>query len=138
MEAADASSVVERLQHDAYFPIQVRPQEERAGLAGLAWPTLRSHRIAGRELVAFTQQLATLLEAGLPLDRALAIQEELTPNPRLRAITAHVLRSVRAGPSLGEALAEHHPRPFSRPYIHTARAGEKRGLHESPLRRWAD
>src|SRR6266852_3323938 len=57
MEAADARSVVERLQHDAYFPIQVRPQEERAGLAGLAWPTLR-HRVAGRELVALTQQLA--------------------------------------------------------------------------------
>src|SRR5713226_727995 len=66
MEAADARSVVERLQHDAYFPIQVRPQEERAGFAGLTWPVFRSHRVAGRELVAFTQQLATLLEAGLP------------------------------------------------------------------------
>src|SRR5712692_5862307 len=92
MEAADARSVVERLQHDAYFPIQVRPQEERAGFAGLTWPALWQRHVAGRELVAFTQQLATLLEAGLPLDRALAIQEELTPNPRLRAITAHVLR----------------------------------------------
>ncbi|PYM68716.1 MAG: hypothetical protein DME10_26380, partial [Candidatus Rokuibacteriota bacterium] len=138
MEAADARSVVERLQHDAYFPIQVRPQEERAGLAGLTWPVLRSRRVAGRELVAFTQQLATLLEAGLPLDRALAIQEELTPNPRLRAITAHVLRSVRAGSSLGEALAEHHPRPFSRLYINMVRAGEKGGVLESTLRRLAE
>ena len=138
MEAADARSVVERLQHDAYFPIQVRPQEERAGLAGFTWPTLRQRRVGGRELVAFTQQLATLLEAGLPLDRALAIQEELTPNPRLRAITAHVLRSVRAGSSLGEALAEHHPRPFSRLYINMVRAGEKGGVLESTLRRLAE
>jgi general secretion pathway protein F len=138
MEAADARSVVERLQHDAYFPIQVRPQEERVGLAGLAWPALRRHRIAGRELVALTQQLATLLEAGMPLDRALAIQEELTPNPRLRAITAHVLRSVRAGSSLGEALAEHHPRPFSRLYINMVRAGERGGFLEATLRRLAE
>src|SRR5216683_2556894 len=138
MEAVDARSVVERLQHDAYFPIQVRAQEERAGLAGLTWPALRPRRVGGRELVAFTQQLATLLEAGLPLDRALAIQEELTPNPRLRAITAHVLRSVRAGSSLGEALAEHHPRPFSRLYINMVRAGERGGVLESTLRRLAE
>src|SRR5216683_1963056 len=138
MEAVDARSVVERLQHDAYFPIQVRAQEERAGLAGLTWPALRPRRVGGRELVAFTQQLATLLEAGLPLDRALAIQEELTPNPRLRAITAHVLRSVRAGSSLGEALAEHHPRPFSRLYINMVRAGERGGVLEQTLRRLAE
>src|SRR5713101_2646159 len=48
MEAVDARSVVERLQHDAYFPIQVRAQEERAGLAGLTWPALRPRRVGGR------------------------------------------------------------------------------------------
>ncbi len=73
MEATDARSVVERLQRDAYFPIQVAPQRERSGLVGLARAGWGERGKRGRDLVAFTQQLATLLEAGLPIDRALAI-----------------------------------------------------------------
>jgi general secretion pathway protein F len=138
MEAPDARSVVERLQRDACFPIQVAPQRERAGLAGLKWPGLRQRRVPGRELVAFTQQLATLLEAGLPLDRTLGIQEELTPNLRLRTIAGDVLRTVRGGSSLGEALAKHYPRPFSRLYINMVRAGERGGVLEPTLRRLAE
>ncbi|MGH7402087.1 MAG: type II secretion system F family protein, partial [Candidatus Rokuibacteriota bacterium] len=87
--------------------------------------------------VAFTQQLATLIEAGLPLDRALAIQAELAPTPRLRAITGDVLRGVQGGSSLADALGKHHPRPFSRLYINMVRAGEKGGVLETTLRRLA-
>jgi general secretion pathway protein F len=79
-----------------------------------------------------------LLEAGLPLDRALAIQEELAPSPRIRTITGDVLRSVRGGASLGDALAKHHPRPFSRLYINMVRAGEKGGVLEITLKRLAE
>jgi len=138
MEAPDARSVVERLQRDAYFPIQVAPQQERSGLAGLRLTGSVRQRVPGRDLVAFTQQLATLLEAGLPLDRALAIQEGLAPNARLRVITGDVLRSVRGGTALGEALAKHHPRPFSRLYINMVRAGERGGVLEPTLRRLAE
>ena len=138
MEATDARSVVERLQRDAYFPIQVTPQREHSGLAGLARAGLRRRNIRGRDLVAFTQQLATLLEAGLPIDRALGIQEGLTASPRLRTIIGDVLRSVRGGTSLGEALAKHHPRPFSRLYVNMVRAGERGGVLEQTLRRLAE
>ena len=138
MEAADAQSVVERLQRDAYFPIRVAPQQERTALSGLRITALRGQRVPGRDLAAFTQQLATLLEAGLPLDRALGILEGLAPSQRLRAITADVLRSVRGGTSLGEALAKHHPRPFSRLYINMVRAGERGGVLEQTLRRLAE
>jgi len=138
MEAPDARSVVERLQRDAYFPIQVAPQQERSGLAGLRLTGSVRQRVPGRDLVAFTQQLATLIEAGLPLDRALGIQEGLAPNARLRVITGDVLRSVRGGTSLGEALAKHHPRPFSRLYINMVRAGERGGVLEHTLRRLAE
>jgi general secretion pathway protein F len=138
MEANDARSVVERLQRDAYFPIQVAPQGERPGLAGLARAGFGQRGVRGRDLVAFTQQLATLLEAGLPIDRALGIQEGLTATPRLRAIIGDVLRSVRGGTSLGEALAKHHPRPFSRLYVNMVRAGERGGVLEQTLRRLAE
>jgi type II secretion system protein F len=138
MEAADVQSVVERLQRDAYFPIHVAAQQERTALPGLRITALRGQRVPGRDLAAFTQQLATLLEAGLPLDRALGILEGLAPSQRLRAITADVLRSVRGGTSLGEALAKHHPRPFSRLYINMVRAGERGGVLEQTLRRLAE
>jgi len=105
MEATDARSVIERLQRDALFPHPVAPQRERSGLVGLARAGWGQRGIRGRDLVAFTQQLATLLEAGLPIDRALAIQEGLTTSPRLRTIADDVLRSVRGGTSLGEAAA---------------------------------
>jgi type II secretion system protein F len=135
MDAPDARAVVEQLQRDAYFPIRVAPQAERGTALGLGWPAgLGQRRVSMRDLVAFTQQLATLLEAGLPLDRALGIMEELAPSARLRAITGDVLRSVQSGTSLAEALAKHHPRPFSRLYINMVRAGEKGGVLEPTLR----
>ena len=137
MEAADARAVVERLQRDAYFPITIDAQDQRRRVLGLAWPETGRGRVAGRDLVSFTQQLATLIEAGLPLDRALAIQAELAPTPRLRAITGDVLRSVQGGSSLADALGKHHPRPFSRLYINMVRAGEKGGVLETTLRRLA-
>jgi len=138
MEAADARAVVERLQRDAYFPIKVVPQAQQSRLVeALAWPALGRRRVPGRDLAALTQQLATLSEAGLPLDRALAIQAELAPSPRLRTIMGDVLRSVRGGTSLADALAKHHPRPFSRLYINMVRAGERGGVLETTLRRLA-
>jgi general secretion pathway protein F len=134
MEAPDARSVVERLHREAYFPIRVAPQAERQG-----WLTVPgAARIRQRDLLAMTQQLATLFEAGLPLDRALAILEELAPAPRIKEIIADLLRSVRGGASLSEALAKHHPRPFSRLYINMVRAGEKGGVLEVTLRRLAE
>ena len=137
MEALDARAVVERLQRDAYFPITIDAQDQRRRVLGFAWPEMGRGRVAGRDLVSFTQQLATLIEAGLPLDRALAIQAELAPTARLRAITGDVLRSVQGGSSLADALGKHHPRPFSRLYINMVRAGEKGGVLETTLRRLA-
>ncbi len=137
MEALDARAVVERLQRDAYFPVRIAPQARPGRLLGWAWPAPGRGRVAGRDLVAFTQQLATLVEAGMPLDRALAIQAELAPTARLRSIVGDVLRSVQGGASLADALARHHPRPFSRLYVNMVRAGEKGGVLETTLRRLA-
>lgn len=134
MEAADASAVVERLHREEYFPIEVAPQAERRPF----WPALGYGRIRHRELLAFTQQLATLLEAGVPLDRALSVLQEVVATPGLKAMVVDLLRSVQSGASLSEALAKHHPRPFSRLYINMVRAGEKGGVLEVTLRRLAE
>ena len=81
MEAADARAVIDRLRKEAYFPIKVAAQGERAALFSLGGGS----RVRQRDLLALTQMLATLFEAGLPLDRALSILEELSTSPRLRS-----------------------------------------------------
>jgi general secretion pathway protein F len=134
MEAPDARAVVERLHREAYFPLRVQPHGQRASVLSFGGGS----RIRQRDLLAMTQQLATLFEAGMPLDRALSILEELAPNARLRVIVADLLRSVRGGSSLSDALARHHPQPFSRLYINMVRAGEKGGVLEVSLRRLAE
>src|SRR5438552_10506592 len=136
MEAIDARAVAEQLRKSSYFPIKVAQQSERTSLfASLGGA---SSRVRQRDLLAMTQMLATLFEAGLPLDRALGILEELAPSPRVRTIVGDLLRSVRGGSSLIEAMAKHHPRPFSRLYNNMVRSGEKGGVLEVTLRRLAE
>lgn len=142
MDAPDVRTVVEHLRREACYPIRITPRDA-AGEAteprrGEAWRLPRPRRVAGRDLVAFTRRLATLLEAGVPLDRALAIQAELAPSERLRTITGDILREVRSGRSLAEAFAKHHPHPFSRLYVNMVRAGERGGVLESALARLAE
>ena len=138
MEAPDARGVVERLQRDAYYPIQIKPQDERRATFGLTLPALGRRRITRVEVLTLFQQLATLIEAGLPLDRALVILEDLAPNARLRAIVSDLLKSIRGGSSLAEAMAKHQPRPFSRLAVNMVRAGEKGGVLEATLKRLAE
>lgn len=133
MEAHDVQGVVEHLQRQAYFPVAVERTDRGRRLRGLGAPW----RVPFREVLAFTQQLATLLEAGVPLDRALQILSELAGG-RLRAVVDDVAQAVRGGSTLTDALARHHPRPFSRLYINTVRAGERGGALEVALRRLAE
>jgi general secretion pathway protein F len=134
MEAADARAVVERLQRDAYFPLEIAAESPGRRFA---WPGRGQSRVGRAQLPAFTHQLARLLQAGVPLDRALGILEEVAATPRLRAITRDLLRSVQGGASLSEALGKHHPQPFSRLYIALVRAGERAGALEPTLLRLA-
>ena len=134
MEAPDARSVVERLHREAFYPIRVAPHAERRGIGTI---TL-TRGVRPRQLLALTQQLATLFEAGLPLDRALTVLEELAPTPRLKTIVTDLLHGVRGGSALSDALMRHHPRPFSRLYVNMVRAGEKGGVLEVSLRRLAE
>lgn len=135
MEAHDPQAVVERLHREAYFPLRVEPAEGRGRLGRLSLPLPPTRGVPAREVLTFTQQLSTLVDAGLPLDRVLAILADLSVSPRLRQIVQDVAQSVRAGSTLADALSRHHPRPFSRLYINTIRAGEKGGVLEVALRR---
>jgi general secretion pathway protein F len=138
MEAHDPQGVVERLHREEYFPIRVEPADSGPRLSRLTLLLAAPRRVPARDLLTFTQQLSTLLDAGIPLDRALTILADLSVSDRLRVIVQDVAQSVRTGSTLADALSRHHPRPFSRLYINTVRAGEKGGVLEVALRRLAE
>ncbi len=79
-----------------------------------------------KDVLFFTQELSTLLSAGVPLDRAIAITSELTENSQFRFLVNDVLRLVKGGRSLADALAT-HPKQFSELYVNMVRAGEASG-----------
>ncbi len=82
-----------------------------------------------KSVLYFTQELATLLNAGIPLDRALSISNELTEQKNFQAVGAEVLRAIKGGKTLADALAA-HPAYFSDIYVNMVRAGEASGqLH---------
>src|ERR1700731_3743318 len=79
-----------------------------------------------RDVLFFTQELSTLLNAGVPLDRALAITAELTERPSFRVIVLDVLRVLKGGKPLADSLAT-HSEYFSDLFVNMVRAGEASG-----------
>jgi general secretion pathway protein F len=79
-----------------------------------------------RDVLFFTQELSTLLNSGVPLDRALAITGELTERPKFRFIVLDILRVLKGGRSLADSLGT-HPNYFSDLYVNMVRAGEAGG-----------
>src|SRR6266853_7031203 len=82
---------------------------------------LPSLRAGGRkDVLFFTQELSTLLNAGVPLDRALSITSELTERSSFRLLVQDILRVLKGGRSLADSLAT-HPAYFSDLYINMVR-----------------
>ena len=79
-----------------------------------------------RDVLFFTQELSTLLSAGVPLDRALSITAELNERASFRVLVQDILRTLKGGRSLADSLAT-HPARFSELYINMVRAGEAGG-----------
>src|SRR5215207_1059203 len=89
------------------------------------------------DLVVFSRQLATMINAGLPIVRALYVLSEQTENPKLNDVVVAVRKDVEAGSALSEAL-EKHPKVFSRLYTEMVKAGEIGGILDGVLLRLAD
>ena len=130
MEGRDEEAIVESLHRFGYIPIRIQSAEKKESLLHL--PSLFPKRIGIRELLVFTQELYTLVAAGLPIDRSLHILGELTENMKLREVIKDVLRRVEGGSSLADAL-ETYPKVFSKLYVSMIRAGEAGGFLEKIL-----
>jgi general secretion pathway protein F len=90
-----------------------------------------------RDVLFFTQELSTLLNAGVPLDRALTITGEITERPNFRFIILDILRVLKGGRSMADSLAT-HPEYFSDLYINMVRAGEASGALAAIFERLAE
>jgi type II secretion system protein F len=125
MEGKDERSVAESLQKLGYLPIRISATQEKGEFKF----SLGSYfeRISLKDLMLFTQELSTLIEAGLPLDRSLQILSELTEKRRFRDVVRDLLKQIEAGRSFSEALSS-YPDIFPKLYVNMTKAGEVGGI----------
>lgn len=136
MDAASDAEVALRLQEQGHLPVEAKLASEAGGDS--PWRALFEPKpFAGQRLVQFTQQLATLLGAGQPLDRALSILLELPEDEAARRTITDIRDAVRGGASLSAALDRQHG-AFSRLFVNMVRAGEAGGNLSETLQRLAD
>lgn len=89
-----------------------------------------------RDLVIFTRQFATMVNAGVPILRALTILKDQSESPTLKKVLERVTADVQGGGNLSEAFAK-HPKVFSTIYVNMVRAGETGGILDRVLDRLA-
>ena len=143
LEAGSTQSAVARLQEMGLIPIRA----EEAGAAkaataattgsGLRLPFLSRNRVGQNDIMIVTRELATLLKAGLPLDRSFEILINLAANPRVAEMLGKIRNEVRGGAPLSRALDAQRGM-FSRFYVNMIRAGEAGGSLPTVLLRLAE
>jgi general secretion pathway protein F len=136
MDVASNDEVIGKLQDAGNIALEVR--EASAGEGGSVFGGLfKRAAMNAAQVLQFTQQLATLLGAGQPLDRALQILLELPESEKARRILERIRDHVRGGAPLSDGL-EAEPSVFSKLYVNMVRAGEIGGSLEGTLSRLAN
>lgn len=137
----DAAAIIKQ-QHDA-FPTRI---VEQAGLDAAATQKKKTdrrplfgggRRIPSKTLTIFTRQLATLIDAGLPLLRGLSTLAKQEKNITLRTAIHAMAEGVEGGSTFSESMAS-HPLLFNRLYVNMVKAGEVGGVLEIVLTRLAE
>ncbi len=149
LDVSDQTEAVRRIKEMGLFPTKVLAERGKGAgqWAARARPAVRGSRsrllldLGGRlratTLTVFTRQLATLVEAGMPLVRGLRILQEQAESRCLRRVVGELTASIENGSSFAEALAL-RPKTFNRLYENMIRAGEVSGALDITLRRLAE
>jgi type IV pilus assembly protein PilC len=150
LDVSDQSEALRRIKEMGLFPTKVLAERPHCHLPALTRPRLRAapsnfnlslpgwgSGISHRTLTVFTRQLATLVEAGMPLLRGLRTLHEQAESRTLRRIIGQLFVTIESGGSFAEALA-FQPRVFNRLYENMVKAGEISGALDVTLRRLAD
>ena len=146
-DALQETAVVEWLRESALMPLKIELAKgggsgpAGASSGGTAAPARRSlfssKRVTQEQLLNLTRELATLLKAGLPLDRALEILINLSNEPAPRSLMQQIRDDVRGGASLSQAL-EKSGGVFTRFYVNIVRAGEAGGALAAVMARLSE
>lgn len=136
MEMADRAAVIARLQSSGHIPILAEPVVQKAPRS-FSLRLRRARRLKGRELAGFTSSLASLLGAGMPLDRALAVIVDTENDATVKDVAGALRTAVRGGAALSEAM-EQMPGHFNTFYVNMVRTAEHGGGLEQGLMRLAE
>ncbi|WP_408595003.1 type II secretion system inner membrane protein GspF [Limnohabitans sp.] len=135
LEADTARAARSQLRAQSLVPLKVDAmQRHNQGLNTVIW---ESRIFSGSALAVWTRQLAGLVGAGLPLERALSALAEEADTPRQRDLVSALRSEVNAGAPFAKALGQ-HPREFSNIYIAVIGAGEQSGHLGGVLERLAE
>jgi len=134
MDASDDGTVSLKLQEMGLLPVRIDAAGKKSVFArevSLPW---KSNKVRSNDMLVFTQELRTLVHAGFPLDRSLAILAHLAESPKMAEVIHGVLKEVKAGKSFSEGLAK-YPEVFPKVYISMVKAGETGGVLDDILGR---
>ena len=144
VEANDSQDAIARIRQKGEFPTEVKakpgkrtPRGATRGAGPENRPARRVGRVSNKLMVQFTRQLSTLIDAGLPVLRALRILEQQQKPGPMRLGIRLVADDVEEGTSLSDAMSR-HPKAFNRLYVNMVRAGELGGVLDVVLVRLAD
>jgi type IV pilus assembly protein PilC len=136
MEALNQQAVLSRLRSQKIQPNPTRVREKNRGLdKEIAIPGFRSN-VKPYDVMIFTRQFATMIDAGLPIVQGLDILSQQTENKLFRKIIHSIKTSVEGGITLAEALKK-HPQVFDDLYVNMVSAGEAGGVLNTILNRIA-
>lgn len=161
IEAASQNEAIGRVKDMSLFPTKIieAEKEEKAGAkkGAKAKPTPSAAgkgkkkgaleinikipgmggKVKPKVLTTFTRQLATLVDAGLPLLRGLRVLEKQERDPTLKKILGELATAIEGGSTFSEALAQ-HPKTFNKLFVNMVKAGELGGVLEVVLKRLAE
>lgn len=146
VEAPTTEEAIAKIRTLGYFPTKVRQKGGGGALKKAAQPGMAKKRksaggmmggVSTKQLTAFTRQLSTLMDAGLPILRSIRILEQQQKPGTLRVALRYVAEDVEGGATLSEAMAR-HPKVFDRLYTNMIAAGETGGVLDVILQRLAD
>jgi type IV pilus assembly protein PilC len=132
IEAESKDSAIEIIRKQGLKPLSIISKKKGTNILSMNIST----KVKVKDLVIFTRQLATLVNAGVPLTRSLSTLQMQTESETLKKQLEQVVKRVEAGTSLGDALAD-HPKTFSTIYVNMVRAGEEGGILDDVLKRLA-
>ncbi|MCK6482756.1 MAG: type II secretion system F family protein [Phycisphaerae bacterium] len=145
IEAVSTEDAIARIRNLGYFPTKIKQKGGAKPAQKAAGPAKRKQAGGGiniggvstKKLTAFTRQLSTLQDAGLPILRSLRILEQQEKPGLMRVTLRTVADDVEAGTTLSEAMSR-HPKVFDRLYVNMVAAGEAGGVLDVILQRLAD